>query len=94
MAEIFGLWVAPAARGTGRRDPARGGRRGRRPPQGRRHVAYWVGADNGRAVAFASGFGFRPTDCRRPMRVKGSDDDEEEMAMVLPLGEDRGVPNL
>ena len=61
---------------------------------GRSHLAYWVGADNGRAVAFASGFGFRPTDSRRPMRVKGSDDDEEEVAMVLPLGEDRGVPSL
>ena len=94
VAELFGLWVAPAARGTGvatqlvqaGADAAR--------KQGRSHLAYWVGADNGRAVAFASGFGFRPTDNRRPMRVKGSDDDEDEVAMVLPLGEDRGVPNL
>ena len=94
VAELFGLWVAPAARGTGvatqlvqaGADAAR--------KQGRSHLAYWVGADNGRAVAFASGFGFRPTDSRRPMRVKGSDDDEDEVAMVLPLGEDRGVPNL
>ena len=94
VAELFGLWVAPTARGTGvatqlvqaGADAAR--------QQGRSHLAYWVGADNGRAVAFASGFGFRPTDSRRPMRVKGSDDDEEEVAMVLPLGEDRGVPNL
>lgn len=94
VAELFGLWVAPAARGTGvatqlvqaGADAAR--------QQGRSHLAYWVGADNGRAVAFASGFGFRPTDSRRPMRVKASDDDEDEVAMVLPLGEDRGVPNL
>jgi GNAT superfamily N-acetyltransferase len=94
VAELFGLWVAPAARGTGvatqlvqaGADAAR--------KQGRSHLAYWVGADNGRAVAFASGFGFRPTDSRRPMRVKGADDDEDEVAMVLPLGEDRGVPNL
>ncbi len=94
VAELFGLWVTPAARGTGvatqlvqaGADAAR--------QQGRSHLAYWVGADNGRAVAFASGFGFRPTDSRRPMRVKGSDDDEDEIAMVLPLGEDRGVPNL
>ena len=84
----------PAARGTGvatqlvqaGADAAR--------QQGRSHLAYWVGTDNGRAVAFASGFGFRPTDFRRPMRVKGADDDEEEIAMVLPLGEDRGVPTL
>jgi GNAT superfamily N-acetyltransferase len=94
VAELFGLWVAPAARGTGvatqlvqaGADAAR--------QQGRSHLAYWVGADNGRAVAFASGFGFRPTDSRRPMRVKGEDDDEDEIAMVLPLGDDRGVPNL
>ena len=82
----------PAARGTGvatqlvqaGADAAR--------QQGRSHLAYWVGSDNGRAVAFASGFGFRPTDSRRPMRVKGDDDDEDEIAMVLPLGEDRGIP--
>ena len=92
--ELFGLWVSPAERGAGvawqlvqaGADQARS--------EGRSHLAYWVGADNGRAVAFASGFGFRPTDSRRPMRVKGSDDDEDEVAMVLPLGEDRGVPNL
>jgi GNAT superfamily N-acetyltransferase len=94
VAELFGLWVAPTARGTGvatqlvqaGADAAR--------EQGRSHLAYWVGADNGRAVAFASGFGFRPTDSRRPMRVKGEDDDEDEIAMVLPLGEDRGTPSL
>src|SRR5690348_10565653 len=92
VAELFGLWVAPSARGTGvatrlvqaGADAAR--------EQGRTHLAYWVGSDNGRAVAFASGFGFRPTDSRRPMRV--SDGDEDEIAMVLPLGDDRGMPSL
>jgi ribosomal protein S18 acetylase RimI-like enzyme len=94
IAELFGLWVTPAARGTGvatqlvqaGADVAR--------EQGRSHLSYWVGSDNGRAVAFASGFGFRPTDSRRPMRVKGEDGGDEEIAMVLPLGEDRGVPRL
>jgi len=94
VAELFGLWVAPVARGSGvatqlvqaGADAAR--------QQGRSHLAYWVGVDNGRAVAFASGFGFRPTDSRRPMRGKDDDDPEDEVAMVLPLGEDRGVPNL
>jgi ribosomal protein S18 acetylase RimI-like enzyme len=94
VAELFGLWVAPAARGTGvATQLVRAGADAARR-QGRSHLAYGVGADNGRAVAFASGFGFRPTDSRRPMRVKGGDDDEDEIAMVLPLGEDRGVPNL
>lgn len=94
IAELFGLWVTPAARGTGvatqlvqaGADAAR--------QQGCSHLSYWVGSDNGRAVAFASGFGFRPTDSRRPMRVRGEDGEEEEIAMVLPLGEDRAVPNL
>lgn len=93
VAELFGLWVAPAARGTGvaTRLVQAGAEVARK--QGRSHLAYWVGADNGRAVAFASGFGFRPTDSRRPIRVKGRDH-EDEIAMVLPLGEDRGVPHL
>ena len=94
VAELFGLWVAPDLRGRGvatllvqaGADVARG--------QGRTHLAYWVGTDNGRAVAFASGFGFRPTDTRRPMRVRGGEAEEEEIAMVLPLGDDRGLPRL
>lgn len=94
LAELFGLWVSPDARGTGvawrlvqaGADHARG--------QGRTHLSYWVGTDNGRAVAFASSFGFRPTDRRRPMRVTSEADGEEEMAMVLPLGADPGsVPS-
>jgi GNAT superfamily N-acetyltransferase len=94
VAELFGLWVTPSARGTGvatrlvqaGADAAR--------DQGRSHLAYWVGSDNGRAVAFASGFGFRPTDSRRPMRVRQSEHEEEEIAMILPLGQDRGLPTL
>lgn len=93
VAELFGLWVAPRLRGSGvatllvqaGADVARS--------QGRSHLALWVSTDNGRAVAFASGFGFRPTDSRRPMRLRDGED-QEEIAMVLPLGADRGLPNL
>ena len=91
VAEIFGLWVAPAARGTGVATKLVEASAERARQDGRTHVSYWVGTDNGRAVAFASGIGFRPTDFRRPMRV-ASDDSEEEIAMVLPLGDDRGRP--
>jgi ribosomal protein S18 acetylase RimI-like enzyme len=88
-AELFGLWVSPTERGTGvawqlvqaGADQARA--------DGRSHLAYWVGTDNGRAVAFASSFGFRPSGTRRPMRVLSEEDGEEEIAMVLPLGDDR-----
>ena len=90
VAEIFGLWVRPDARGTGVATKLVEASASRASQDGRTHVAYWVGTDNGRAVAFASGIGFRPTDFRRPMRVVNEDDGEEEIAMVLPLGRDRG----
>jgi GNAT superfamily N-acetyltransferase len=94
VAELFGLWVAPAARGTGVATQLvqAGADTARR--SGRSHLAYWVGSDNGRAVAIASGYGFRPTDSRRPMRVVSEDDGDEEVAMVLALGQDRGLPTL
>lgn len=95
IGELFGLWVIPARRGTGvaRKllercaDAAR--------EAGLKQLVYWVGTDNGRAVAFASSFGFRPTDDRRPMRIRGveeEDADSEEMKMVYPLGDSSGVP--
>ena len=88
--ELFGLWVSPEARGSGVASAlVRAGANLARE-QGQTQLAYWVGSDNGRAVAFASGFGFRPTGKRRPMRVK-SEDDEDEVAMVLALGGDRGA---
>ena len=95
VAELFGLWVRPASRGTGVATAlVRAGAETARD-HGRTHLAYWVGSDNGRAVAFASGFGFRPTDSRRPMRVVSEDDGEEEICMVLPLAGDRGsIPTI
>ena len=94
VAELFGLWVAPDSRGAGvaTRLVQAGADAARRA--GRTHLAYWVGTDNGRGVAFASGVGFRPTDSRRPMRVVSDEDGDEEIAMVLALGQDRGVPTL
>ena len=87
--ELFGLWVSPEARGSGVATAlVRAGAHLARD-EGKTQLAYWVGTDNGRAVAFASGFGFRPTAERRPMRVK-SEDGEDEIAMVLALGGDRG----
>lgn len=89
--QLFGLWVRPDWRG--RSVAANLVRQGARiaEDKGFGQLFYWVGSDNGRAVAFASSFGFRPTDERRPMRVAGSEDvQEEEIALVLALGEDRG----
>ena len=87
--QLFGLWVRPDWRG--RSVAASLVRESARIAEGKGlgQLYYWVGADNGRAVAFASSFGFRPTDDRRPMRVAGDDSgQEEEVALVLALGED------
>lgn len=89
--QLFGLWVDPQWRG--RSIAANLVRQGARiaEDKGLSQLYYWVGSDNGRAVAFASSFGFRPTDDRRPMRVSGGEGaPEEEIAFVLALGEDRG----
>ncbi|UIJ35003.1 N-acetyltransferase [Allobranchiibius sp. GilTou73] len=103
--ELFGLWVKPDLRGQGvawRLVQAGVEQAGTDSFQ---FVVYWVGTDNGRGVAFASSFGFRPTDARRPMKVTGvpegtpstqeePDVPEDEMAMVYSLGEDPGsVPS-
>lgn len=89
-AELFGLWVHPGARGSGvATELVRAGAQAA-ADAGKRQLLYWVGTENGRAVAFASGFGFRPTAQRRPMRVVSEDDGEEELAMTLPLVGDRG----
>ena len=90
IAQLFGLWVDPEERGSGvATELVRAGARVA-ATAGNRQLLYWVGTENGRAVAFASGFGFRPTAQRRPMRVVSEDDGEEEIAMTLPLAGDRG----
>jgi len=87
VAELFGMWVVPDYRGKGvawkltqaAGEHARG--------EGQRALKLWVATDNGRAVAFFSSAGFRPADERRAMT---NDADVEELAMVLPLGDDPG----
>lgn len=95
VAELFGLWVHPDLRGKGVASMVVQAAAEAARKRGSSHLAYWVGTENGRAVAFASGYGFRPTDSRRPMRVQSEEDGEEEIAMVLPLAGDRGgLPDL
>lgn len=88
-AEIFGLWVRPDWRGKSVAAKLVRAASEQAREDGFDRIAYWAGTDNGRAVAFASSFGFRPTGRRRPMRVTNGADDEEEIAMVLSLAEDR-----
>ena len=87
ISELFGLWVSPALRGKGVASKlVRAGAEHARAG-GSTHLTYWVGTDNGRAVAFASGFGFRPTDERRPVRVENEEDGDEEIVMILSLAD-------
>jgi len=88
--ELFGLWVVPQARGTGVAWKLVEAGADQAVKDGRSHLSYWVGTDNGRAVAFASSFGFRPGGTRRPMRLPNETDGTEEMVMVLPLEVDPG----
>ena len=93
-AELFGLWVTPEVRGSGVAWKLVEAGADQAFRDGRSHLSYWVGTGNGRAVAFASSFGFRPGNRRRQMRATGQEDGDEEMAMVLPLGADPGsVPS-
>lgn len=93
IGEIFGLWVAPEARGSGVATRLMKAAASQAAGLGKSHVAYWVGVENFRGVAFASGMGFRPTDFRRAMRLPdGTDLEQTEIAMILPLGEDRSAP--
>ncbi|HEX2704249.1 MAG TPA: GNAT family N-acetyltransferase [Candidatus Lustribacter sp.] len=89
VGELFGLWVHPSLRGQGVAMQLVNEGAAQARDAGSTHLCYWVGTDNGPAVAFASGIGFRPTDHRRPMRG-AAHEDEEEIAMILPLGADRG----
>lgn len=91
-AELFGLWVSPDWRGRSVAATLVTQGAQQALDEGYQRLAYWVGTDNGRAVAFASSFGFRPTGRRRPMRVRNGDGEtDEEIAMVLSLAGDRGA---
>jgi ribosomal protein S18 acetylase RimI-like enzyme len=87
VAELFGLWVRADYRGRGVawRLTQAAGQHAR--DAGQRALKLWVSTDNGRAVAFFSSAGFRPADERRPMT---NDARTEELAMVLPVGDDPG----
>ncbi len=83
--EVFGLWVAPEARGTGVAWKLVRAGAARAAEDGRKRLYFWVGTEDGRAVAFASSFGFRPTADRRQTRVASEMDGDTEIAMVLPM---------
>jgi RimJ/RimL family protein N-acetyltransferase len=89
--ELFGLWVSPEGRGSGVAWSLVEAGASWALADGHRRLGYWVGTDNGPAVAFASSFGFRPTGTRRPVKAADEGEESEEIVMVLPLGVDPGT---
>lgn len=84
VAELFGLWVTPDQRSRGVATALVKAGAQAAAEDGKKLLRYWVGTENARAVGFASGYGFRPTSDRRPMRVDDGES-QEEIAMELPL---------
>lgn len=87
-AEVFGLWITEENRGAGLADQLIHSAADLAVRDGFRQLFCWVGTDNGRAVAFLSSYGFRPTEHRRTPQVPDSatdDGPEDELAMVLAL---------
>jgi RimJ/RimL family protein N-acetyltransferase len=92
-ADVFALWVAPEARNTGVSWRLVEAAAQRATEEGRSRLYYWVSTENGRAIAFAANFGFRPTGQRRAAQVADEEFGDQEVALVLSLGSDPGVPN-
>lgn len=86
-AEVFGLWTAPAVRGERIAWELVASAAWTAADDGCRLLYFWVGSDNVDAIGFASSFGFRPTEERRPVRraEREAGSDDQEVAMVLPL---------
>jgi len=94
IADVYGLWVAPAARNSGVSWRLVEAAAEHATKEGRTHLYYWVSTENIRAIAFASNFGFLVSPHRRVSRGTSGEFGDEEMAMVLPLGADpSSVPN-
>ena len=92
-ADVFALWVAPEARNTGVSWRLVEAAAQQATEEGRSRLYYWVSTENGRAIAFAANFGFRPTGQRRAAQVADEEFGDQEVALVLSLGSDPGVPN-
>jgi len=91
--DVFGLWVAPEVRNTGVAWQLVEAAAQQAVRDGSSRLYYWVSTENGRAVAFATNFGFRVTSQRRTARVSHSEFGDQEVAFVLSLASDSGVPN-
>jgi GNAT superfamily N-acetyltransferase len=92
--ELFDLWVEPTARSTGVTGRLVETAATLAAAQGAQQLYSWVGTENGPAIGFAIGFGFRITSHRRPAISGDHTLGDTEIALVLPLEDDpHTVPN-
>ena len=94
MGEVLGLWVVPERRNTGVAWRLVEAAVERATALGLSKVSYWVSTENGRALAFATNFGFRPTSMRRTMQASSEEFGDQEIALVMALSQDiASAPN-
>ena len=92
--ELFALWVDPTARSTGVAGRLVDTAATLAAAAGATQMYYWAGTENGPAIGFATGFGFRITSRRRPATSGDYALGDTEIALVLPLDDDPHiVPN-
>jgi len=92
--ELFGLWVDPAARSTGVAGRLVDTAATLAAADGATQMYYWAGIENGPAIGFATGFGFRVTSHRRPASSGDQALGDTEIALVLALEDDPHIiPN-
>ncbi|GAA1430562.1 hypothetical protein GCM10009616_15460 [Microlunatus lacustris] len=92
--DIQDLWVAPECRSTGVAWSLVEAATKRAAELGLRKVTYWVSTENGRAIAFATNFGFRPTSMRRTVQAASEEFGDQEIALVMTLSHDSAsAPN-
>ena len=86
--ELFGLWVDPTARSTGVAGRLVDTAASLAAAAGATQMYYWAGTENGPAIGFATGFGFRVTSHRRPAPSDDHALGDTEIALVLGLEDD------
>ena len=92
--ELFGLWVDPTVRSAGVTGRLVETAATLVAAEGAEQLCSWVGTENGPAIGFAIGFGFRITSHRRPADSGDHTLGDTEIALVLPLEDDpHTVPN-
>jgi GNAT superfamily N-acetyltransferase len=92
--ELFGLWVDPTACSIGVAGRLVDTAASLAAVEGATRMYYWAGTENGPAIGFATGFGFRISSYRRPATIGDHALGDTEIALVLPLQDDPHiVPN-